>query len=73
MEKCTYGPGSLVKGWKIGIMVLVMAFSFGLASCEKEGPAEKAGKKMDNAMEKMGDQLEKAGDKVKQATDKVNQ
>jgi hypothetical protein len=73
MEKCAYGFGSFVKGWKIGMMVLVVAFSFGLASCEKEGPAEKAGKKVDNAMEKVGDQLEKAGDKVEQATDKANQ
>jgi len=73
MEKCAYGFGSFVKGLKIGMMVLVLTFSFGLASCEKEGPAEKAGKKVDNAMEKVGDQLEKAGDKVEQATDKVNQ
>ena len=73
MEKCVYGFGGFVKGWKIGIMVLVMAFSFGLASCENKGPVEKAGEKVDNAIEKVGDQLEKAGDKVEQATDKVNQ
>jgi len=69
MEKYAYGFGKLTKVWKIGIMVLVMAFSFGLVSCEKEGPAEKAGKKVDQAVEKMGDQLEKAGDKVEKATD----
>jgi len=43
------------------------------SACEKEGPAEKAGKKIDKAVEKAGDTLEKAGDKVEEATDKATQ
>lgn len=46
------------------LMVVLMA---GVSGCKKEGPAEKAGKKIDKAMEKVGDQLEKAGEKVKDA------
>ena len=31
------------------------------SSCKKEGPLEKAGKKIDKAIEKTGDKLEEAG------------
>jgi len=40
-----------------------------LAGCQKtEGPAEAAGKQIDNAVEKAGQQIEKAGDKIEDAT-----
>lgn len=35
-----------------------------LSACQKEGPAEKAGKEVDNTMSKAGEQIEKAGDKI---------
>jgi PBP1b-binding outer membrane lipoprotein LpoB len=39
-----------------------------LAGCQKEaGPAEKAGKAVDNATEKAGQQIEKAGDNIQDA------
>lgn len=41
-----------------------------LAACEKEGPMERAGKKVDNAAEKAGAKIENAGDKVKDAVTK---
>jgi hypothetical protein len=40
------------------------AFVVALAGCQKEGPAEKAGKAVDNATEKAGQQIEKAGDNI---------
>lgn len=41
-----------------------------IAACQPaEGPAERAGKAVDNAAQKAGDQIEKAGDKVKEAVD----
>lgn len=40
-----------------------------LSGCAKqEGPAERAGKAVDNAASKVGEQVEKAGDAVKDAT-----
>jgi hypothetical protein len=40
-----------------------------LIACQRqEGPAEKAGKKVDETVEKMGDKMEKAGDKIKKET-----
>ncbi|MNR82335.1 hypothetical protein D3C72_130910 [compost metagenome] len=43
----------------------VLALS--LSACQKEGPAEKAGKEMDKTMDKAGQQIEKAGEKIENA------
>ena len=45
------------------LLVCGLMLVFSLSSCEKKGPAEKAGEKVDNA-------IEKAGDKIKEKTDK---
>ena len=45
----------------------------GLTGCQKkEGPVEKAGKQIDNAMEKTGQQMEKAGDKIEETAKDAN-
>lgn len=49
------------------MMIVLMA---GLSGCTKEGPVEKAGKKVDKAIEKAGEQTQKAGEKVR---DTVNE
>jgi predicted small secreted protein len=38
-----------------------------LAGCEREGPAEGAGKEVDKAVDKAGQQIEKAGDRIQDA------
>jgi hypothetical protein len=38
-----------------------------LAGCQKPGPAEQAGKTVDNAVEKVGKQMEKTGDAIEKA------
>ena len=48
--------------------LLMSMFIIALTGCEKEmGPAEKAGKAVDNATEKAGQQIEKAGDNIQDA------
>jgi hypothetical protein len=47
--------------------LMMIALTVGLSGCAKEGPVEKAGKKIDKTIEKAGEQIEKAGDKVKDA------
>jgi predicted small lipoprotein YifL len=47
--------------------LMMIVLMVGLSSCKKEGPLEKAGKKVDKAIEKTGEQIEKAGEKVKDA------
>ena len=52
------------------ITALVMgALIAGLFSCQKDegGPAERAGKQIDKAVEKAGQQIEKAGEKIEDA------
>lgn len=39
------------------------------AGCEQEGPAERAGEKIDEAVEQAGDTIEQAADKIEQKTD----
>lgn len=59
----------------------IAATSLTLAACEKEGPAERAGKaidqsaeqigeKVENAADKAGEALERAGDKIEEKTEK---
>jgi predicted small lipoprotein YifL len=48
-------------------VLMMIILVVGLSGCHKEGPLEKAGKKVDKAIEKTGEQIEKAGEKVKDA------
>jgi hypothetical protein len=51
------------------LTVLVMvALMTGLSACMKEeGPAERAGKSVDNAVQKAGEKIEQAGEQVQDA------
>ena len=52
----------LPRRWVAGILVAMSGALFG---CEKEGPMERAGEKIDEAVEKAGDAVEKATDRDK--------
>jgi predicted small lipoprotein YifL len=45
--------------------LMMIVLMVGLSGCPKEGPIEKAGKKIDKTIEKAGEQVEKAGEKVR--------
>jgi len=47
--------------------VIMLVLIVGLSGCKKEGPMERAGKKVDQTVEKAGEQIEKAGESVKDA------
>ena len=52
-------------------VLAVAVFALLLWGCpEKKGPLEKAGEKIDNAVEDAGDKLEDAADEVEDAVDK---
>ena len=62
----------------VPFLAAAMLVMVGAVGCEKQGPAEEAGEKLDNALqdgkdgakdvgEKMGDALEDAGDKMEDA------
>jgi hypothetical protein len=60
---------------KIVLVLFSCMIMVSFTACKKEGPAERAGKKMDEAVEKAGEKIkesaEKAGDKIEEAGEKV--
>ena len=64
----------MIKLGKSVIAALVtVALLAGLFCCQKnEGPAERAGKQIDKAVEKAGEQIEKAGEKIEDAAKGAN-
>ena len=51
-------------------LLLAGCLVFALAGCPKEeGPAEKAGKKIDNAAEDVGEHLKDLGDKIEDSAE----
>lgn len=51
----------------IVVALALGALISGISACKKEGPAERAGREIDESAEKAGKQIEKAGDKMKDA------
>ena len=55
-------------GKTVSTALIVGALLGALSGCQKkEGPAEQAGKVVDQAVEKVGQQVEKAGDSIQDA------
>lgn len=56
-------------GRRPGVALAAMVLLAALTGCQKaEGPAERAGKDIDKAVDQAGQQIEKAGDKLRDAT-----
>ena len=51
--------------------VFFLSFVLGLAGCQQEGTAEKAGKTVDQAAESAGKKFEKAGDAAVEKVEKA--
>ena len=66
---------SIIKSIILVFFSIMIIVSF--TACKKEGPAERAGKKIDETVEKAGDKIkksaDKAGDKIEEAGDKVKE
>lgn len=60
---------------QLGAVMVAGLFLAVLSGCQKEGPAETAGKKLDaavgNTSDAIGDATEKAGDKLEDAGDSI--
>ena len=57
--------------------VLIVSGFLVISGCEKEGPAERAGKQLDEAVQDTGDKVEEmvesAGENLEEAGDKIKQ
>jgi predicted small secreted protein len=52
-------------GRNVAVVLAMGALVAALSGCQKEeGPAERAGKAMDSAVDKAGQEIEKAGEKI---------
>ncbi len=64
---------------RISILTAILAFSLFLVGCQEEGPAEKAGKKIDEAVENVEEKInpqgtaEEAGEKIDEAVEKTKE
>ena len=59
--------GKLVSALCAGMLL------FTLTGCEKKGPAERTGEKIDKAVEKAGDELEKAGRELRKGLEETKE
>lgn len=68
---------------KLSILSISLLIAAGLSACEKKGPAEKAGEKIDKAVEQAKDKvqdaikpegpMEKTGKKIDETVDKTKE
>ena len=52
----------------LALILFAAIFAYG---CEKKGPAEKAGEKIDDAMSEAADKAEEAGDAIEEAAEET--
>lgn len=52
------------------LLLALGGFSLALTGCEQQGPAERAGENIDDAVEDAGDRMEDAGDRIEDAFDR---
>lgn len=67
---------TLRKFTHIAAIMMIAGTPLALTACDREGPAERAGEKIDDAAEKTADKIEdakdKAADKIEEATEHKN-
>jgi hypothetical protein len=49
---------------KIFLLIFSALFLISFTACERQGPAEKAGEKIDKATEDVGEKIEETGEKL---------
>jgi hypothetical protein len=62
-----------MKRSKILSLLLIVLLLVTFVACEQEGPAEKAGKKIDETMEEAGDKMEEAGEAVQEKAEEMKE
>lgn len=56
-----------------GFFIIFLSAVFGLAGCQKEGPAEQAGKKIDQTIENTGKKIEDTKESLSRKAEKVGE
>ena len=71
MSKIENKTESNARFFKGALLALACATSLGLAACEKEGPLERAGEEIDEAIDTVRDGEESTANKVDDAIDEL--
>ncbi|MFZ7126713.1 MAG: hypothetical protein ACOWWM_11230 [Desulfobacterales bacterium] len=61
------------KRGRLATILVLLALVFVLAACEQEGPAERAGEKIDEAAETTAEKMEDAGEAVEEKAEEVKE
>lgn len=56
-----------------GFIILLSFFVIGLGGCKQEGPAEKAGQEVDQAVEKAGKTMEETGQAIGEKAERIGE
>lgn len=56
-----------------GFAALVVLCAMALSGCEDEGPAERAGQTLDNALSEAQDRFEDARDEIEEAAEEIDE
>jgi hypothetical protein len=59
-----------MKGIRLLCLMIAIAAAAAIGGCREEGPAERAGKKIDEAADKAADAAEDAADRAEDAVDR---
>jgi hypothetical protein len=74
-SRCTLAqPGCAVRplqrwGSRVAVIAVAGLLLLSLSACQKEGPAERAGKEVDEVIDKAGAEVEKAGEAIRDAAE----
>lgn len=58
---------------RISLLMLIAFAAIFASACEKKGPAERAGEKIDDAMSDMADAAEDMGDEIESAVEDLKE
>lgn len=62
-----------MKKQTIGLLGLILLSAITLSACEKKGPAEELGERIDNAAENAGEKIESASEVAKEKVEEASE
>jgi hypothetical protein len=54
----------------LATLILAVVLGLGLGACERKGPAERAGERIDETVEETGEWIEETGERARETTER---
>ena len=58
---------------KVAVIIFAVFLIFAVVACEQEGPAERAGEKIDESVEQAGEKMEEMGDTIEEEAEEAKE